>query len=310
MPSSLNALLPALPSISLIPPPVPPQTVLARDRRIAESLQRVLLRTLSSDATPGLKLAIFYEAALEEATVGGDSCDAFALDGERVALVIADASGKGLAAAERVAEIRFALRAFLREHADPGLALSCLNDFVCDAQRLDKRDSDAFATLTLVVLDSASGEAACLCAGGEPPLVLRANGAVEVVQICGSALGLFPKQGYAAAALRLETGDTVLLASDGITEARRLDPADTAGSRTGPFLGLAGLAQIAMEAQPGTSLCQFGRSVFEAARCFADGSFHDDTCLLVGRRRLAGLPDDRYGEDDHRQNAVPYDPDG
>lgn len=280
---------------ALVPTTLGPDTSHAReqaherDHRIAESLQRVLLRTQPKESLPGVSAEAWYEAALGEAKVGGDSCDVFALAGERVALAVADASGKGLAAAERVAEIRFALRAFLREHTDPGRALSCLNDFVCDAQRLGRRDNSTFATLTLAVLHGASGELTCLCAGGEPPLVLRADGTVEAVQICGAALGLFPSQGYAAAGLRLEAGDAVLLTTDGLTEARRLGSGGPGNARTGPFLGLAGVAQLASEAQdPAAPLRQIGRSIFEGARCFAGGSFHDDACLLIGRRGAAG----------------------
>ena len=258
-----------------------------REHQIAETLQRVLLRSSLRHALPNLAVEAFYQAALDEATVGGDSFDVSALTGGKVALAVADASGKGLDAAERVAEVRFALRAFLREHGDAGIALSRLNDFVCDAQRLGRRD-DAFATLTLVVLDTASGEAACLCAGGEPPLVLRADGAVEVVQICGSALGLFPSQGYAAAASRLAAGDAVLLTTDGITEARRL--ARGKAGRAGAFLGLEGLAQLAGRARDVKQvrgelpLSRVGRSIFEGARRFAGGTFHDDASLLLGQR--------------------------
>lgn len=260
-----------------------------RDRRIAESLQRVLLRPHPREALPGFRVEAFHEAVLGEAAVGGDSCDAFALSGDRVALAVADASGKGLAAAERMAEIRFALRAFLREHADPCLAMSCLNDFVCDVQRLGRRDDSTFATLTLAVLNSASGEVACLCAGGEPPLVLRADGSVEAVQICGAALGLFPAQGYAAASLHLKANDAVLLMTDGLTEARGLS-SDGAG-RVGPFLGLEGLARLAAQAvaqNPLPPLELIGGAVFEGTRTFSGGSFHDDACLLIARRRPSG----------------------
>lgn len=254
-----------------------------RNHKIAESLQKLLLHTRSPETLPGLAVETFYEAALEEALVGGDSCDAFALAGGRVALAVADASGKGLEAAERVAEIRFALRAFLQEHSEPSMALSCLNDFVCDAGYRGRSDDSAFATLSLAVMDSATGETHCLCAGGEAPLVLRAGGIVEVVQICGTALGLFPSQGYAAALITLAPGDTLLLATDGITESRKFS---FGGTRGGPFLGLDGMAQLASHAHQATAtLCHLGRAIFEGARAFAGGTFHDDACLLVGRRK-------------------------
>jgi serine phosphatase RsbU (regulator of sigma subunit) len=97
--------------------------------------------------------------------------------------------------------------------------------------------------------DGASGKMACLCAGGEPPLMLRAGGAIETVRVNGPALGCFPKQTYTAAMLRLETRDVVLLATDGLTEARRPVPNALAQSRGYSFLGLEGLAQLTRQHQ-------------------------------------------------------------
>ena len=258
------------------------QTDFDRACRIAESLQRVLQRMSPQETLPGVCAEAFYEAVLTEATVGGDSCDAFALAGGRTALAVADASGKGLAAAERIAEIRYALRAFLREHADPARALSCLNDFVCDAQRLGQRDDCAFATLTLAIVWGASGEMSCYCAGGEPPLVLRAGGAVETIPVGGMALGLCPGQSYKAATVCLGRGDTVLVFTDGLTETRRLNPGGSALARTGDFLGLDGLSHLAQQAwDPEASLRQISQAIFESVRQFGGGSFHDDVCLIT-----------------------------
>jgi len=256
-----------------------------RAHRIAESLQRVLLQMSPKETLSGVCAEAFYEAFLTEATVGGDSCDAFALAGGRTALVVADASGKGLAAAERVAEIRFALRAFLREHADPAQALACLNNFVCDTQRLGQRDDSAFATLTLAIVQGASGEMTCYCAGGELPLVLRAGGTIEAIQICGAALGLIPNQEYAPAKVCLELGDIVFLVTDGLTEARQLALGGYTTTRSGAFLGLDGLARFARQAwSSSASLEHISKAILEAVRHYSGGLFHDDVCLLAGRR--------------------------
>jgi sigma-B regulation protein RsbU (phosphoserine phosphatase) len=274
-----------------------------RDHRIAESLQRVLLRTHPQETLPGLSVEAFYEAARDEAEVGGDSFDAFPLTGGRIALCVADASGKGLDAAERVAEVRFALRAFLREHDDPCQALACLNDFVCTSQHLGGRDDGTFITLSLVVLDSVSGEITCLCAGGEPPLTLRFCGTAERIPILGTALGLCAGLSYEAARCHLAPGDTVLLATDGITEARHFLPGNPVGSRRSAFLGAEGLLQLARQVGkaspplPAPSLHQIGRKIFEGARAFAGGAFHDDACLLLARRETpltVRVPSERF----------------
>jgi sigma-B regulation protein RsbU (phosphoserine phosphatase) len=266
---------------------------------MSESLQRLLLGAHPEEVLPGISVASFFEAALDEAAVGGDSCDAFPLTRDRIALWVADASGKGLAAAERIAEVRFALRAFLREHDDPCRAVACLNDYVCASQRLGRRDCAAFVTLTLVVLNNTTGDTQCLCAGGEPPLALRSCGAVESISASGTALGLHPRLSYEAGRNRLAAGDAVLLVTDGITEARHLRRGTQSGAQESSFLGLDGLARLARRAgqDPPFSLHQWGQRIFESARAFADDAFHDDACLLIARREpffSSALPAERF----------------
>ena len=87
----------------------------ARNERIAETLQRSMLQEAPAGKFPGLIVETLYMAALDEAQVGGDFFDAFALSAEKFALVVGDVSGKGLVAAGRTAEVKYALRAFIDE---------------------------------------------------------------------------------------------------------------------------------------------------------------------------------------------------
>ncbi len=87
------------------------QTAYDREHRIAEVLQRSMLRSVPEGAFAGLSIATFYEAALAEAQIGGDFFDVFPIDGGKVVLLVGDVSGKGLAAAASTAEIKYALRA-------------------------------------------------------------------------------------------------------------------------------------------------------------------------------------------------------
>ena len=88
-----------------------------REHKIAESLQRSLLNKPPESILTGLDVETIYRPAWDEALVGGDYFDVFALDGGRLALVVGDVSGKGLEAASRTAEIKYTLRAYLREHS-------------------------------------------------------------------------------------------------------------------------------------------------------------------------------------------------
>ena len=247
----------------------------AEERRIAATFQRALLPEIAEDAFPGLTVSSLYEAAWAEAQVGGDFFDAFALDGGRVALVVGDVSGKGLAAAAHTAEVKYALRAYLRETPAPGRALSRLNAFVHDNHRLgDAADDNTFVTLAVVVIHPATGEATAAVAGAEPPLLLRAGSAAEMVTVKGGLLGMVREMEYEAAGFILAPGDAVILVTDGITEARHGHA----------FLDYEGMARLAQSAAAACPVHEIGRAVLEGARAFAGGSLADDACLLLARR--------------------------
>lgn len=108
-----------------------------KNTRIAETLQRSMLQTPPKDKFSGVQVETLYAAAMNESDVGGDFFDAFALSESKVALVAGDVSGKGLAAAGRTAEVKYALRAFLHAHQAPELALTHLNEFIWQTHRLD-----------------------------------------------------------------------------------------------------------------------------------------------------------------------------
>jgi len=256
----------------------------AKNERIAETLQRSMLLAPPPGKFPGVLVETCYMAALNEAELGGDFFDAFALAGGKVALVVGDVSGKGLAAAGRTAEVKYALRAFLHGFPEPEIALGHLNDFICETHRLDTDNQEAFIVLALVVMDTLTGEAAFLAAGAEPTLILRANGTAEPVEVTGLPLGVQPGAQYMAVAALLASRETVLMATDGITEARR-------GKA---FLGTEGMAALAAKAGPTASLPELSQAICVGARDFADTGLRDDVCLLLARR--TGLPLERRSD--------------
>lgn len=255
-------------------------TVYEQEHQIAEKLQRSMLMLRPETQFPSLGLEAFYEAAWEDGLVGGDFLDTFTLLGGKIALVVGDITGKGLTAAAYIAEVKFSLRAFLREYASPAMALFRLNAFLWQGlddgtlAGVDITDPFAFdrlACLTLAVLDPQTGEIVCSAAGMEPPLILRHNGEAEQIRVSGRPLGVLAREEYTPATLRLEPGEIMLMASDGITEARRRNF----------FFGVEGMAQAAKQAWPGGSLKEVGQVVLNQARAYAGGRFRDDACLLV-----------------------------
>jgi PAS domain S-box-containing protein len=258
---------------------------LERERNIARTLQRPLTLTPEPNAFPGLTLATRYEPASEEADAGGDFFDAFELPRGRVGLAVADASGKGLQAAARAIQVKEVLRAFTREYPhSPAHIASRVNDYLYESQRLDidREMGVLFVTLVLAVLDPLTGEAAVVSAAAEPPLLLRSSGAVELVEpplgLAGMPLGVQGGEMYHAVPLRLGHGDTLLLTTDGVTEARR-DRATLLGME-----GLSELAQATLSSGP-VDLQNAADSIVKGAREFARGRFRDDVCLLLARRK-------------------------
>ena len=245
-----------------------------RERRIAETLQQILLHTPPSVENPALAVETFYEAASTEAAIGGDFSDVFTYDSGKVALVVGDISSKGLGAATLIAEVKYALRAILREHASPKLALARLNDFVCEAQKQGDFGSDNLVVLSLAVFDPETGALSCLTAGGEPLLLLRADGSAEAIGTNGLLLGVQRSTAYAVSEARLEPGDTLLIVTDGLTEARR-------GSQ---FFEFESLQAQGVQLLPGETLRGFGQSVLDSVRDWSGGAFQDDVCLLLARR--------------------------
>ena len=247
----------------------------AHEKKITEALQRSLLIDIGESAFPGLTVAPRYEAAWSEADVGGDFYDAFALGADKVALVVGDVAGKGLEAAARTAEVKYALRAFLHEHSDPARTLAQLNDFLCQFHDFGTEASPRFVVIALGIVDVHTGEAVFSHTGAEATLLLHRDGSVEEPTVRGLPLGIQRGAEYETCSWTLGLGDTLLLATDGLTEARQGNG----------FLGMDGLTRLAAEARECASLPEMGDAIMQGVKDFAGGSLRDDACLLLARRR-------------------------
>ena len=245
----------------------------AREHKIAATLQRSLVMTPIPLGYP-IDAVGLYEQASDEADIGGDFMDSFELPDGRVALVVGDVVGKGLKAASRTAEIKYTLRSFMHAESDPAAAVGKLNHFLCHSRRPDVGDGDMLAALALVVVDAYTGDAIGTLAGLEPPLIVRADGAHVELQARGLPLGVDDNAAYETSKVVLGPGDLLIIASDGITEAR-------SGRE---FLGYEGLIRLATGADRNSDLTPLGLSILEGAKNFSGGTFNDDACLLLARR--------------------------
>lgn len=187
-------------------------------RRLATTLQRTLLPP-ALPAVPDLETATHYHHA-SPFEVGGDFYDLFPLSDGRWGLFLGDVCGKGPDAAAVTSLTRYTLRSAAVYDPDPAAVLTNLNTVLNQEQDSALR---RFCTVTFGVLTTgADGCALTLAAGGHPPgLLLRADGTARYVEVPGGQLiGILPDARVTTTTVDLAPGDTFVLYTDGLTEAR------------------------------------------------------------------------------------------
>ncbi|MGW2281649.1 PP2C family protein-serine/threonine phosphatase [Streptomyces sp. NPDC001770] len=192
----------------------------ARLQDALAALQQALLPN-TLPPVPGMEAAAHYHTASPD-RLGGDFYDVFPVDGTRFAFFLGDVCGKGPQAAAITALTRHTLRAAALHDPDPVSALSTLNTVLYE--RYSGTDP-RYCTAVFGVLepDPATGQVDVhLASGGHPPaLVLRADGRADYLPTPGGLLvGVLPDPAFVTADTRLAPGDTLLLYTDGLTEAR------------------------------------------------------------------------------------------
>ncbi|WP_328719628.1 SpoIIE family protein phosphatase [Streptomyces sp. NBC_00247] len=195
------------------------------DRTRLQDALAVLQQALLPDTlppVPGMEAAAHYHTASPD-RLGGDFYDVFPVDATRFAFFLGDVCGKGPQAAAVTALTRHTLRAAALHDPDPVSALSTLNTVLYE--RYSSGPDPRYCTAVFGVLapGPAAGEVDVhLASGGHPPaLVLRAGGGAEYLPTPGGLLvGVLPDPAFVTADTRLTPGDTLLLYTDGLTEAR------------------------------------------------------------------------------------------
>lgn len=189
-----------------------------RLRLLVGGLQRSLLPATLA-VPPGTTTASHYRMASPD-EVGGDFYDLFPLSGDRWGFFLGDVRGKGVAAAAVTAAARYTLRAAAVYNPEPAAVLRNLNavlyqDYASEGHR--------HCTVIFGVLEpQGSGYTATIASGGHPPsLLVRADGSVAYQTTDGGALiGILAEPRLVARTISVQPGDTLILYSDGLTEAR------------------------------------------------------------------------------------------
>jgi sigma-B regulation protein RsbU (phosphoserine phosphatase) len=242
-----------------------------REYQIARTFQETLLPRRNV-RIEGVEVAQQYLAALSgEADVGGDLCDVIPLSEGRVGLMIGDIAGKGLDAAVQSAMVKNRLQAFALETDDPGQTMTRLNYNLTCLVGADQ--PEWFVTLFYGVLDTKQGELVYANAGHEHPMLLRGDGSDPVMLgTTGPILGLAPEATYRARRVSVCRGDTLVLYTDGFTEARRQNE----------FLEVDGLRRLVDE-RLAAAPQEIVEHVCASVSAYAGGNLRDDATLMVVR---------------------------
>lgn len=185
------------------------------DLNTARAIQR---KTLQSPL-PSDPRIVFTTHYVPHDLVGGDFFRIEPIDADRYAVLVADVTGHGVAAALYSMQIRSLWEDHREEVGDPARFMAALN------ARLHTlaRPNDYFATGVHAVVNAATGRVTYVRAGHEPPLLVHADGSVEKLNQRGAGIGLMPETKYQAAEFDLAPGDSLLLYTDGAVEINSAD---------------------------------------------------------------------------------------
>jgi serine phosphatase RsbU (regulator of sigma subunit)/anti-sigma regulatory factor (Ser/Thr protein kinase) len=232
-----------------------------QQRETALALQHAILGP--ADLPHGF--AVRYQAASRPLQVGGDWYDIVDLDDGRIALIVGDCVGHGLAAATVMGQLRSACRALLLDHPSPRAALAGLDRF---AARLPGAQC---TTAVCAVLDSDTGELVYSSAGHLPPILVHPDGTTRTLEEGHTIpLGLRPDRPRPEAHVSMPARATLLLYTDGLVERRRssLDQ------------GIARVSALVKEGRD-RSLDDLANQIM--SRLAPSGGYQDDVVLLLYR---------------------------
>ena len=242
------------------------------------SVARAIQQRLLPVRMPALPL--WEVAGVNQASshVSGDVYDVVTLPGERTGLVIADVSGKGLPAALLATSLQATIRALATTFADPGRLMAAVNEAI-----FAHTDAEHFATVFMAVLHPDGSGFRYASSGHLPPLLLRADGRAEWLRPAGTPVGMMPGAAYPVQEVAVGPGDTLLAATDGVTEAPDGDGREfgRAGLEEAARLCAGAPAEAVAQAVTAAALDHLG----SGRRSRRPAEPADDLTLLVVRRR-------------------------
>ena len=241
-----------------------------RDMDEARRIQRKLLPA-AMPQVDGCEIAASWQPA---AGVGGDCYDAIPFGPSRIGLSIADVVGKGIPAALLMSNLQATLRAFATGLAQPADVCQQANRVLCGHIAEGR-----FISFFYCVADTEEGTLTYTNAGHYPPVLVRADGRVERLATGGPVLGIFGDAVYEQAQVAIESGDRLVLYTDGITEVTPRGADGDNGSARDEF-GDQRLIDLVVQHRS-CSAPSLQARLSDAVAQFSNGAFQDDATLIV-----------------------------
>lgn len=239
---------------------------LKNDLDIARAIQQAMLPT----DTERVQDTEIHGLTRPANTVGGDFYDIQPTRDGRILIAVGDVAGKGSPAALLMALLLAMMRALLEEYAEPAPLVARLN-----TQVLRHAPPSRFITLFVGLYHPTSGDLVYVNAGHMPPLLQRASGTFDRLIEGGVALGMLDGSTFDTGVARIDSGDRLVLYSDGITEAE---------STSGRFFDEAGLMRV-LSTEAGASASRVCQAVLQSVVSHVgDSRLTDDLTVLVLRR--------------------------
>jgi serine phosphatase RsbU (regulator of sigma subunit) len=239
---------------------------LHQEMMVAQRMQKRLLPQ-SLPSIPSVEFAATSESSFE---VGGDYYDIIALPEERIAIVIADVSGKGVSAAFYMAEVKGIILSLSKVCSTPKELLLFANQTL-----MESLDKNAFISAIYGVLDTRNATIT-LARAGHCPAVHISGESVELVKPNGLGLGLTSgpqfEQEIEERSIKLQKGDICIFYTDGITEARNADMEEYGYER---------LMQIAKDSRNYSADELKDRILYNVRTFIGQGTYNDDVTLIV-----------------------------
>jgi serine phosphatase RsbU (regulator of sigma subunit) len=240
---------------------------LDREVQLAREIQMALL----PDTLPEVKGYSLHGGNLPSRGVSGDLFKVMTRGDERECVVfLADVSGKGIAASLLTASLEALIAGPIEQGVSPEDACRLVSRLL-----FERTTPEKYATGIMAVLESDSGSICYAGAGHNPGLLVREDGDSEWLDSTGAPLGILPVCEYTAREVQLEAGDTVILYTDGITEAENPDEMEYGDER---------LERVCVQNRH-LPLAELAAALEEDLESFADGvPFADDRTVVMIRR--------------------------